>query len=190
MSTSSISELLAHLDPEIWLVTARDEERRGGLAATSVANLSIVPELPRIALAVAKDHFTWQLIEASSAFALHRLAEEQLDWVWRFGLQSGRYVDKLAGLSWREGASGSPILTDALGWLDCRVEAKTDVGDRTLYVGEVIDGALTAQRPALRWQRAAALATPAQLSKLRELRDRQIVPDAQLIRAWRQEHCG
>ena len=60
--------------------------------------------------------------------------------MWRFGLRSGRDADKLAGLSMTTATTGSPILTDALGWLDCRVEARLDTGDRTVYLAEVVRG--------------------------------------------------
>ena len=79
--------------------------------------------MPRVLIGLARQHYTWELVEASGAFALHLMGEEHLEWVWRFGLQSGRDQDKYAGLVFHTAASGSPLLRDALGWLDCRVEA-------------------------------------------------------------------
>src|SRR5258708_6116788 len=100
------SALFRRLDRELCLVTARAGERRGGLIATFVSQASIVPSLPRVILGIARQHYTWTLIESSGAFAMHLLAEEQLDWVWRFGLRTGRDGDKLEGLATRLGASG------------------------------------------------------------------------------------
>ena len=34
------------------------------------------------------------------------------------------------------------LLTDAPAFLDCRVEARWDTGDRTVYLAEVADGAV------------------------------------------------
>ena len=65
---------------------------------------------------------------------MHLIDETQLDWVWRFGLQSGSDVDKLAGLQSHTGATGSPLLPEALAWFDCRVESRLDSGDRTVYL--------------------------------------------------------
>ena len=42
------------------------------------------------------------------------------------------------GIAVRLGTTGVPLLTDALGWLECRVLAEHDVGDHTLFVGEVV----------------------------------------------------
>ena len=86
MDHETAAELFALTDRELWLITASAGERRGGLIATFVSHASLVPELPRILVAVAKQHHTWQLIEASGAFAAHLLSEQNLDFVWRFGL--------------------------------------------------------------------------------------------------------
>src|SRR5437763_15073353 len=118
------NDILRLIDREICLVTAEHEERRGGLIATFVSQASIVPEAPRMLVGIAKQHHTWGLIEASLAFTLHLLDESHLDWVWRFGLQSGH--DKFIDM---------PEL-NAVAWLKCRVETALDTGDRTIYLAE------------------------------------------------------
>ena len=125
----SAEAVFALLDRELWLVTAAAGGRRGGLIATFVSQASLPAGLPRVLVGLARQHHTWGLVEASKAFALHLLTEEHLDWVWRFGLRSGRDGDKLDGLAVRAGTSGSPLLTDAPGWLDCRVEARLETGE-------------------------------------------------------------
>src|SRR5437764_11333902 len=120
MDATAAFTLFDCLDPPLWLVTAQAGARRGGLIATFVNEASIVPDLPRMVVGLARQHLTWELVEASSAFALHLLRADQVDLVYRFGLCSGREVDKLAGLRHHTGATGSPLLEDALGWLDCR----------------------------------------------------------------------
>ena len=142
MDLTQIGKVYGQLDPPLWLVTAADGGRRGGMIATTVTQASIVAEMPRQLITVDKRHNTHALIEGSGAFAMHLIDETQLDLVWRFGLQSGRDVDKLAGLKFRAGATGSPLLSEALAWFDCRVEARMDSGDRTVYLAAVVDGQL------------------------------------------------
>ena len=186
MNPLAASDVFAQTDRELWLVTARGQDRQGGLIATFVCNASLPPELPRVLAAIARQHHTWQLIEASGAFALHLIGEAQLDWVWRFGMNSGRDIDKLSGLNTRTGASGSPLLTDALGWLDCRVEARFDTGDRTAYLAEVVDAQLNRREPPLSMQRLLQLAPPDKLAELKDLRQRDSAIDVAAITAWRQ----
>ncbi len=108
--------------------------------------------------------------------------------MWRFGLNSGRDLDKLAGLPVTTGATGSPILTDALGWLDCRVEARMDSGDRTIYLAEVVRGELLRDAAPLTARRMIELAPPVQLRQLQDQMTRDIGIDEAAIRAWRASH--
>src|SRR5207249_10092645 len=133
---------------------------------------------------------TWGLVEAAGAFALHLLAEDQLDRVWRFGLESGRDGDKLAGLPVRVGATGAPLLTDVPALLECRVEARWDSGDRTVYLAEVVEGALANPGPVLTMRRLIELAPPARLRQLKEGLVRDAAVDAAAIRQWRARRGG
>jgi flavin reductase (DIM6/NTAB) family NADH-FMN oxidoreductase RutF len=187
MDETASSTLFAWLDRELWLVTARAGDRRGGLIATFVSQATIVPELPRILIGLAKHHHTWDLIEASDAFALHLIGEEHLDLVWRFGLQSGHRCDKLDGLPTHTERTGSPILDDAIGWLDCRVESRMDTGDRTVYLAEVVESSVTHFGPPLTFQRLLHLAPSHHLAELKRQRYHDSHIDAQAIRAWRDQ---
>lgn len=185
MTLEAASDLLRRLDREVWLVTARDGDRRGGLIATFVGQASIVPSLPRMILGVAKQHHTWSLIEASGAFALHLIGEEHLEWVWRFGLRGGRDRDKLDGLATHAGTSGAPILDEAAGWLDCRVEARLDTGDRTVYLAEVLDARSHGARPILTVGRLRSLIPDDRRRELEDQMARDCAIDARAIDAWR-----
>ena len=172
---SEIDNTLRLVDREIWLVTATHENRRGGLIATFVNQASIVPELPRMLVGIAKQHHTHGLIEASHAFTLHLLDDSHLDWVWRFGLESGHATDKF---------TDRPAL-DAIARLDCRVETSMDTGDRTIYLAEVFAGRLEKRTPPLTMKRLLQLASPEHLQKLRDGMMRDAAVDAAAIRAWR-----
>jgi flavin reductase (DIM6/NTAB) family NADH-FMN oxidoreductase RutF len=180
-----ITDVFAQLDRELWLLTAAADGRRGGLIATFVNQASIVPDLPRVIVGLAKQHCTWGLVEAAGAFALHLLAEEQLDWVWRFGLLSGRDLDKLADMPARAGVTGAPIVTAAPASLECRVEARWDGGDRTVYLAEVLAGEVVRPGPFLTMKRLLQLAPPARLAELKDGLARDAAVDAEAIRAWR-----
>jgi len=176
-------------DPLLWVVTAAAGQRRGGLIATFVSRASLVPDLPRVVVGIARQHHTWELIEVSRCFALHLFDEAHLDWVARFALGSGRDRDKLAGLSVTHGQTGSPLLADALTWLECRVEASLDTGDRSLFLAEVVaTGPLRSGQP-LTVQRMLRLLPKSQLEELKALRQRDIGIDRQAIISWRSA-CG
>jgi flavin reductase (DIM6/NTAB) family NADH-FMN oxidoreductase RutF len=185
MDETAASTLFACLDREVWLMTACAGERRGGLIATFVNPASIVVEMPRMLVGLSRQHYTWELVQASRAFALHLLAEQHLELVWRFGLKSGRTGDKFEGMTVSTGATGSPVLTDCIGWLDCRVEARMDSGDRTVYLAEVVGAQVTQFGPPLTAKRLMDLAPPQYLSELKRQRADDSHLDADAIADWR-----
>jgi flavin reductase (DIM6/NTAB) family NADH-FMN oxidoreductase RutF len=185
MDVTQVWKVYAQLDPPLWLVTAAEGDRRGGLIATTVAQASIVSEMPRQLITVEKRHNTHALIEGSGAFAMHLIDETQLDLVWRFGLRSGHDVDKFAGVLFRTGATGSPLLPEALGWFDCRVEGRMDSGDRTVYLASVVNGRLERTDPPLTSRRFFEIAPPDKQKIMCEQYDDDARLDAVSIQQWR-----
>ena len=50
-----------------------------------------------------------------------------------------RGIDRFAHLSYTLGRSGSPILRDALAFVDCETVGEYDAGDHTIVVGRVLE---------------------------------------------------
>jgi flavin reductase (DIM6/NTAB) family NADH-FMN oxidoreductase RutF len=186
MNPGAAATVFGRTDRELWLVTAQAGSRRSGLIATFVSQASIVPDLPRVLVGLAKQHYTWDIIEASGAFALHLLGERLVEWVWQFGLSSGRDGDKFLGLEVRQGATKSPLLDDALGWLDCKVEATLDTGDRAVCLAEVIDGQVKGDEPPLTLKQLLQLAPADKRDEMKRQMQQDAAVDAAAIRAWRQ----
>jgi len=100
MDFAAVAQLFARTDRELWLITAATRSRRGGLIATFVSNASIVPDLRGLLIGVASST-TPGASSRRPAFSPRLIGEQHLDWVERFGLQSGRDADKLADLATR-----------------------------------------------------------------------------------------
>jgi flavin reductase (DIM6/NTAB) family NADH-FMN oxidoreductase RutF len=185
MAADDAQGIFDRVDRAVWIVTSADGDRRAGLVATFVTPASIVPELPRVLLGLDKSHETCRLVEASAALAVHLLDESQLELVWRFGLQSSRDADKFADLAIHTAATGSPILAQALAWIDCRVEARLDIGDRIVYLGEVVDTASAGDAPPLSMRRLLELAPEDKKAAMREQLAADAARDADAIRRRR-----
>jgi flavin reductase (DIM6/NTAB) family NADH-FMN oxidoreductase RutF len=185
MASANPFDLFAVIDPPIWLVTAASGDRRAGLIATFINQASITPRYPRVVVGIARQHHTWELVEGSRCFTLHLLGPEQLELVWRFGLHTGKERDKFAGIPFVTTPLGNPRLTDALGWLDCRVETSLDTGDRSIYLAEVTEGGVEKAGPFLTLKRVLQQATPEQLQELKRQMDRDQAVDAAAIERWR-----
>ena len=134
---------------------------------------------------LSRQHHTYDLVETGRVFCLHLLDEAHLDWVWHFGLQSGRDVDKFQGLAVRAGKTGCPVLTDAPAWLECQVADRLNTGDRSLFLGDVVDAGQGKPGPLLTLKGLARLGPADKLRQLQEHIARDRDADARAIQEWR-----
>jgi flavin reductase (DIM6/NTAB) family NADH-FMN oxidoreductase RutF len=131
----SIFQLTNH---EIYVLTATDGDRRGGQVATWVMPTTLLLDQLRLVASISPFNFTYELIERSQRFVVHMLAEGQEVWVPRFGLETGRDIDKFADIAVSYTDSGIPILPDTCGWAECQVIHHVDTGDRQVCIADVI----------------------------------------------------
>jgi len=183
-ASTPAGELFGALDHEVWIVTSAVGRRRGGLVATFVNQASISSAAPRVLIGVGTRHHTHALIEDSGCLALHLIDEAGADLAARFARASGRDIDKLAGIDWTPGKTGAPILAPTIGWLEARTEAALDVGDRTIWVAEVVAAAVPRARP-LTARRLFELLSDEDRAALRADFASDAALDAEAIRAWR-----
>jgi flavin reductase (DIM6/NTAB) family NADH-FMN oxidoreductase RutF len=179
-----VNQVFSLTDRELWLVSAVADGIRAGLIATFVNQASIVPDMPRVLVGLAQQHHTAQVVARSGRFLLHLLTEDQIDLVWRFGLHSGRAGDKWNGVACIETATG-PRLTGALAWVECRVEAALNSGDRTVYLAAVEAADVQRSGPPLTMRRLIELAPAERLREMKAGLERDAVIDAAAIAAWR-----
>lgn len=156
IDSASYGPLLSLLWTPIVAVTASWEGKRNGQIAVSTIGASIVPDRPRLFVQLYKTNLTHELVSNSSALAINLLRDDQLDLVHRLGFVSGRDVEKLAEIPHALGPSGSPVLTDCLGWLDCRVVTRMDTGDSTGFLAELVSGRRVSEGAPLFWREARA----------------------------------
>ena len=182
--TTTADRLFQQCDPEIWIITARSQQRKSGLVATYVTQASIT-ENPRIMVGLAHHHFTQRLIAESGAFCAHLMTEEQIEWVWRFGTCSGRNVEKFDGVEELPTLGPAPILAGSPGWLECRVEATLDTGDRMWYLADVVKSCCESDFRPLTIGRVLALVDDAKREKLDLQLSEDAVVDQQAIVQWR-----
>jgi flavin reductase (DIM6/NTAB) family NADH-FMN oxidoreductase RutF len=125
--------VLGHFTTGIAIITAMDGREPVGLTCQSFMSLSLDP--PLIAFAPGKSSTSWPRIRQAGVFCVNVLTEEQEDTCRVFATTG---AEKFRGVGWRGGETGSPILDDALAWIECRIEHEHDAGDHVIVVGRVI----------------------------------------------------
>ncbi len=121
-------------------ITSSWQGRANAQVAVTVVTASIVHSVPRLLVGIWKGNYTHEFIINSSAFAVHLLSRDQIQLVKDFGFYTGREREKLKGIPYRLGVTGSPILKDALAYADCKVINRMDGGDMTAFLVSVVDG--------------------------------------------------
>ena len=154
MEYADVAPIMGRLWSPLAAVTSHWQGRDNVQIAVAIAAASIVPERPRVVVQLYKTNLSHDMVLSSGAFALNFLRPNQLDLIGDFGLVSGRVRDKMAGVGTKAGSSGSPLLTDCFGYLDCRVINAMDGGDMTCFLAEVLDGKTLAQGDPLWWRDA------------------------------------
>jgi flavin reductase (DIM6/NTAB) family NADH-FMN oxidoreductase RutF len=110
---------------------------------------SLLPEAPRVSIQLSKASLTHELVEASGAFAVHLLPADALELFHTLGMRSGRDGDKLAGIPTRPGKTGSPLLEDAVAYVEGRVVKTLDAEDTTIVLADIVAGARLREEPFL-----------------------------------------
>jgi flavin reductase (DIM6/NTAB) family NADH-FMN oxidoreductase RutF len=141
-----LREVMRSFPSGICVVTIEHEGHRTGLTVGSLVSLSLEP--PLVGFALGHQAQLHELLRGAGEFGVSLLASEQEAVAQHFA----RSVPPIAlwtGVELRDDVEGPPLLSQALGWLRCRVEAEHPAGDHTFFVGEVVWGDVGSRDPAL-----------------------------------------
>jgi flavin reductase (DIM6/NTAB) family NADH-FMN oxidoreductase RutF len=129
----------------ITVITAVDTNGTPhGMTVSAFSSLSLEP--PLVLACVANNATMAPLLESCTTFAVNVLSDTQEALSRRF---SGSVDDRFAGLGYRLGDLGNPLLDDVLAWLECRIVARHPAGDHVIVVGQVHDAGVRDGRPLL-----------------------------------------
>jgi 3-hydroxy-9,10-secoandrosta-1,3,5(10)-triene-9,17-dione monooxygenase reductase component len=126
--------VLGHFATGVVLVTAMEGDQPVGMACNSFTSVSLDP--PIVLFCAAKSSSTWPRIQASGKWAANFLDEDGEE-ICRLFAQKG--ADRFAHIGITPGRTGSPIIEDALAFVDCETIAEHDAGDHLIVVGKVIE---------------------------------------------------
>ena len=137
MNEAETLAVLGQLTYGLYALTVKHEGDEHGITANWVTQASFDP--PMVAVAVGSTSKTIELLRDAHHFAINVLHEGQRDLAAKLGGASGGASQKLKGIKTKPApVSGAPVLSDALGWVECRVVATLPSGDHTLVLGEVV----------------------------------------------------
>ena len=118
----------------VTIVTVRAASGEvAGLTVNSFNSVSMHPPLIVWSLSL-RSHSLPTFCQATH-YAVNVLAAEQHALALRFASSSG---DRWAGVDWRPGAGGAPLIAGALAHFECASQHHQTEGDHELFIGRVV----------------------------------------------------
>lgn len=131
----------------LFVLTAKDQDKDNGCIINTGIQAASEPLL--ISIAVNKANYTHDMIMKTGEFNLSFLSESAaFDTFTRFGFQSGRTADKLAGIEYRRAANGIVYIVNGTNaYISGKVVKTMDLGSHTMFVAEVTGGEVLTKEP-------------------------------------------
>jgi flavin reductase (DIM6/NTAB) family NADH-FMN oxidoreductase RutF len=128
--------MLRKIPHGLYICGVKDGDEVNGFTASWVMQASFQP--PLVVNCVNKNSISHAMIQSSQVFALSFLEDGQKDLAQTFFKPQRRVGNKFEDVEFYLGETGCPIISAALGYVECRVVGSVEQGDHTVYVGEVI----------------------------------------------------
>jgi flavin reductase (DIM6/NTAB) family NADH-FMN oxidoreductase RutF len=120
-------------------------DRRNGMTMNWATQVSFDPKV--LAVSIEIGAYTHELVEEGRVFSLNIIDREDRAIVRKFTkpVDVDLEARTLNGFGYHDGATGAPILDQAVAFLDCEVVESVNVGGHTIFLGEIVDASF--QKP-------------------------------------------
>ncbi|MEO0409988.1 MAG: diflavin flavoprotein [Cyanobacteria bacterium P01_A01_bin.135] len=136
---SSLDRALGRISSGLYIVTTQKGQVTSAMLASWVMQVSTEPL--GVAIAVAKDRAIESLLQVEDGFVLNVLEEGRYRPLMKHFLK--RFApgeDRFAEVETRQASNGSPILAEALAYMECQVDSRLDCHDHWVIYGSVSRG--------------------------------------------------
>jgi flavin reductase (DIM6/NTAB) family NADH-FMN oxidoreductase RutF len=133
-------QVLGRFATGVTVITVCKDDVKRGMTANAFTSVSLNP--PLILVSIDKKADTHGLMMECEAFCVNILPEHRREWSDWWAGKAPKDVDQFANMPYSTKATGSPVLDECLGYIDCKVWARYEGGDHTLFVGEVQEASI------------------------------------------------
>lgn len=129
----ALRRALGNFATGVAVVTTLDAHQRPvGLTVNSFTSVSLSP--PLVLFCLARQSSNLAAFEQAGAFAINVLHSGQGELSRRF---ASPVPDRFAGVDWRPGESGAPLISDAAATFECDHHDTLERGDHMIFLGRV-----------------------------------------------------
>lgn len=119
----------------LYVVGSRAGDERNLMTLNWATQVSFEPKL--LGIGVEKTAVTHRLVTHGGHFSLNIVSREDRAIVRKFTKPVDVDGDTMNGFPVHEAPSGTPVLDQAVAWVDCAVRQPVDCGGHTFFIGEV-----------------------------------------------------
>ncbi len=135
-----VNKLTWKIPNALVLVGSRAGEERNAMTTSWVTQLAMEPVL--VGVGVDNTAVTHRLISDGGSFTVNLWDADDTRVFVKFSKPAAYESGTLNGRAVTESATGAPVFTEAIAYLDCEVRHSFDLGTHTLFVGELVGGAI------------------------------------------------
>ncbi len=122
----------------VYVVGVKQDSQLNAFTATWLTQVSFTP--PLVAVGVKRDSHSLQMIQHDRVFSVNLLGKEQKPLAEHFVRPATVVGEKLKPIRHHIGKTGTPILDEALAYVECEVrEIANALGDHAIVIGEVVE---------------------------------------------------
>lgn len=148
MNLEAKKTVLRKLPHGVYIIGVKDGGHINAFTGTWLTQVSFTP--PLVALGVKKGSHSYPMITEGKVFTINLLGKQQKPVAEHFVKPAAPGTDKFAGIKYRLGVTGAPILEEAIGFIECQVrEIANQGGDHAIVIGEVVEAGVHTDAPAL-----------------------------------------
>ena len=126
------------------VTSGNSQSRLVGVTANSFTSVSLDP--PIVLWSLVSTSPSLEVFDQSGRFVINVLALHQIDLSKQF---SKTLADKFAGVEFKEGLDGLPVIQNCVATFECKTIQRTVVGDHVLFLGQVENYVYESKTPLL-----------------------------------------
>lgn len=134
VDVTMLRRVCGHFVTGVTVITSGCGDQAAGTTVNSFTSVSLDP--PLVLFCLHNDSRLRPVVEESGSYVVNFLSAQQEPLAWTFAAKA---TASLRDVAHSPSVTGTPVLDDALGFLSCRVVSTSEVGDHTIFVGEVVD---------------------------------------------------
>ena len=136
---TDLDKAIGRISGGLYIITAQKGDVKSAMLASWVSQASFEP--PGMTIAVAKDRAIESLMQVGDRFVLNVLEEGKYQPLMKHFLKRFKPgADRFAGVKTQTAENGSPILTDALAYLECEVVSRMECADHWIVYSKINRG--------------------------------------------------